>query len=145
VIKESLDRSPAYESEGVPCATSCNICYGSPEALVIPYQAEMKISKLSVSAVAMMGDKSLDLGTKEIAEAMITTSQRVQREEKLSLGADKYQKISIISQPATIHFAIQQANIRSQEKGNTDMKNLKTFVKKGYVLNSIDITAIFHR
>ena len=108
----------------------------------VAYQAEMKISKLVVTATATLGDKEpVDLGSKEVAEAMITTSQRVLGEEKLGLGADKYQKISIVSQTATINFAIQQANIRSREKSDADMKDLKSFVKKGYELNDIAITS----
>ncbi|MFH1319292.1 MAG: tetratricopeptide repeat protein [Bacteroidota bacterium] len=108
----------------------------------IPYQEAMKKSDLVVTFSASLGTKTpVELGTDSLAKGTIITSTRVQNDEDVLLGGDKYVKENPITQKGEIFFPIQQAEITGKEKNSTSIKELKDFAKEGYTTKNIDITS----
>lgn len=105
----------------------------------ISYSDEMMNSTLEIRAVAKQNDKEKVLGPVNIANGVIATSTRVQDTEDLANNNHGYEHETILEETATIYFLVNQANIRTTEKSDDDIKALKTFAKNGYKTHSIEI------
>ena len=130
----------AVEGEGqkIGYATGGSFTYTD----TVPYKAAMKKCELIVNVGAALGKKSADLiAGQKLADGVITTSERVRDDENVMVGADKYEKETIITQIGELYFPIQQAVISGREKGNKSMRELKRFAKLGNPTKSIEITA----
>ena len=116
----------------------------------ITYNSDMINSNLELRATARLKDKErvLDLAINEkerisqlmnMTDGVIATSTRVLNNEELADNNHGYENETILEETATIYFLVNQANIRTTEKSNEDIKKLKTFVKNGYKTHSIEI------
>ena len=105
----------------------------------ISYSDEMMSSTLELRAVAKQKDKEKVLGPINIANGVIATSTRVQDTEDLANNNHKYEHETILEETATIYFLVNQSHIRTTEKSDDDIKELKTFAKNGYKTHSIEI------
>jgi len=105
----------------------------------IKYNADMMNSTLELRATAKLKDKEKALGPITIANGVIATSTRVLSNEELANNNHGYEHETILEETATIYFLVNQANIRTTEKSDADIKKLKTFAKNGYKTHSIEI------
>jgi len=105
----------------------------------IKYDADMMNSTLELRATAKLKDKEKVLGPINIANGVIATSTRVLNNEELANNNHGYEHETILEETATIYFLVNQANIRTTEKSDGDIKKLKAFAKNGYKTHSIEI------
>ena len=105
----------------------------------IKYDADMMNSTLELRATAKLKDKEKVLGPINIANGVIATSTRVLDNEELSNNNHGYEHETILEETATIYFLVNQANIRTTEKSDGDIKKLTAFAKNGYKTHSIEI------
>ena len=105
----------------------------------IKYNKEMMSSTLELRATAKIKDTEKVLGPINIANGVIATSTRVQNTEDVANNNHGYEHETILEESATIYFLVNQANIRTTEKSDSDIKKLKTFAKNGYKTHSIEI------
>jgi tetratricopeptide (TPR) repeat protein len=116
-------------------ATGGNFKYND----AIKYNADMMSSTLELRATAKLKDKEKVLGPITIANGVIATSTRVLNNEELANNNHGYEHETILEETATIYFLVNQANIRTTEKSDADIKKLKVFAKNGYKTHSIEI------
>jgi tetratricopeptide (TPR) repeat protein len=105
----------------------------------IKYNADMMNSTLELRATARIKDKEKVLGPINIANGIIATSTRVLDNEELANNNHGYEHETILEETATIYFLVDQANIRTSEKSDGDIKKLTAFAKNGYKTHSIEI------
>lgn len=105
----------------------------------IKYDADMMNSTLELRATAKLKDKEKVLGPINIANGVIATSTRVLNNEELANNNHGYEHETILEETATIYFLVNQANIRTTEKSDGDIKKLTAFAKNGYKTHSIEI------
>ncbi len=97
----------------------------------IPYNKGMRVSDLEIRISGYKAgheDKKLDFDPKKIADGVIATPGLVQADAKAIMGKDKFQRIIPESKSADIHFAIQQAIIKSKELKQEDIKALQDYI-----------------
>ena len=99
----------------------------------------MMNSTLELRATAKLKDKEKVLGPKTIANGVLATATRVLDNEEIANNNHGYEHETILEEIATIYFLVNQSNIRTTEKSDTDIKKLKEFVKNGYRTHSIEI------
>ena len=105
----------------------------------ITYTDKMLNSRLEIRATAKQKDKEKVLGPVNIANGVIATSTRVKDNEDLANNNHGYEHVTILEESATIYFLVNQSNIRTTEKSDADITELKKFSKKGYKTHSIEI------
>jgi hypothetical protein len=116
----------------------------------ITYNADMMNSTLELRATAKLKDKErvLDLAlnelqkvsqTTDMTDGVIATSTRVLDNEELADNNHGYEHETILEETAIIYFLVNQANIRTTEKSDGDIKKLTAFAKNGYKTHSIEI------
>ena len=105
----------------------------------IEYNSDMMSSTLELRATGRIKDIEKVLGPVNIANGVIATSTRVQDTEDLANNNHGYEHETILEESATIYFLVNQANIRTTEKSDTDIEKLKVFAKNGYKTHSIEI------
>jgi tetratricopeptide (TPR) repeat protein len=116
----------------------------------ITYNPDMMNSKLELRATAKLKDKEQVLNvalnelekvtqTKDMTDGVIATSTRVLDNEELANNNHGYEHETILEETATIYFLVNQANIRTTEKSDGDIKKLTAFAKNGYKTHSIEI------
>jgi len=116
-------------------ATGGNLNYQD----AVKYNPDMMNSTLELRATAKLKDKEKVLGPINIANGVIATSTRVLDNEELANDNHYYEHETILEETATIYFLVNQANIRTTEKSDGDIKRLKAFAKNGYKTHSIEI------
>lgn len=107
----------------------------------INYSDSMVNSNLELRAVAKLKDKEKILGPVNIAKGVIATSTRVLENYDFANNNDGYEYETILEKTATIYFLVNQSNIRTTEKSDDDIKELKEFAKNGYQTHSIEIVS----
>ncbi|MBL4657191.1 MAG: hypothetical protein JKX73_04265 [Flavobacteriales bacterium] len=107
----------------------------------IDYKTAMKKSELFAKVGLEMAGKTAELPDRLLTQGCIITSTRVGNDEDIMLGADTYEKETIISQKAEIYYPIQSAVIPSKEKRSESVKALGAFIKQKYATKSVSITA----
>jgi tetratricopeptide (TPR) repeat protein len=105
----------------------------------VKYNADMMNSTLELRATAKLKDKEKVLGPINIANGVIATSTRVLNNEELVNNNHGYEHETILEETAIIYFLVNQANIRTTEKSDGDIKKLTAFAKNGYKTHSIEI------
>ncbi|MCQ2057554.1 MAG: hypothetical protein MJY75_05010 [Bacteroidaceae bacterium] len=114
------------------------------------YQPEMATSELWVTFVATNRGKEIEVAPVKIADGVIATEQLYSETAKSANQAasqDAYQRIIKQAQDANIMFLIQQAGIRSSEKGSDAVKALKESMKnyaadtKNYAIENVEVSA----
>lgn len=104
--------------------------------------------------------KSIELGTRKLADGVINTSQKVYHDEDLLLadkptvtalikGSDKefYEKETIMTNEADIYFVVNQSDLNLKYKLNKEqaskaaLDSLMSFLKKEWKVQSFDINA----
>ena len=89
---------------------------------VLDYSEEMINSNLELRAIAKRKDEEKILGPKNIGSGVIATSTRVKNTEELANNNHGYEHETILEASATIYFLVNQANIRTTEKSDTDIR-----------------------
>ncbi len=112
----------------------------------IPYKEAMKMSELILRTNATANKKSLDFDPIKLADGVIATSTLVQKHAKAITMKDNYVRIIPEAKTADVNYAINQADIRSNELKAEDITLLMDYliasssdssrVAKGVVVSS---------
>jgi len=105
----------------------------------IAYTSNMKNADLELRAVGKINKKEKVLGVRKIGQGVIATATRIENNEILANNNHGYEHKTILEETATIYFLVNQSNIRTTEKSDSDIKKLSAFAKKGYKTHSIEI------
>lgn len=115
---------------------------------VIDYKPDMNKSVLVVNAKASLKKKSVDLGERKLADGVIYTSERIEKEGDLLLADHGYEKETFITKSTEIYFAkaLSDLNLKGipLNKDEVNAKNLKDFTDfliKEWKIKSVDINA----
>jgi len=111
---------------------------------IIPFKKDMQNARLELRAIGKMADPSGEtkeqvLGPINIANGTLATPTRIINEEEVADNNHNYEKETILEERATIYFLVNQSNIRTTEKSDSDILKLKEFAKNGYKTHSIEI------
>lgn len=115
---------------------------------IITYNPDMNKSELNVTAVATQKKKTKELGKTKLADGVIYTSERVQREEDTYLAEHGYQKEVIVTKTGLIYFAknistldLTGVALNKDEANKTRLKEFADFIKNGWKIKNVEITA----
>ena len=93
------------------------------------YVPEMAQSELYLRFSAKVGKKEIEIPDLKIADGVVATAKLAEaKDNKMVLGADKFQRIIQEVQEADIRFLIQQSNLRQSELKSQEMKDLKAAI-----------------
>jgi len=106
---------------------------------VIEYNNDMINSTLELRATAKEKDKEKVFEPRAIADGVLATATRVLDNEDIANNNHGYEHETILEETATIYFLVNQSNIRTTEKSDTDIKKLKEFAKNEHTTHSIEI------
>ena len=108
----------------------------------------MNKSELLVNAKASLKKNTKELGEKKLADGVIYTSERVQREEETFLADHGYVKENIVSKKGDIFFAkglsdlnLKNLPLNKDEENASKLQGLVDFLKIGWIIKNIDISA----
>lgn len=114
----------------------------------IPYDAAMLVSELHVNPQARLGNKApISLGSRKIADGVIATSRRVEKDEELSIAAHGYEKETLVTKSANLFFGYQKHNLdmnlalNKNEANRKALADLEAFLFNGWTIKSIEINA----
>jgi tetratricopeptide (TPR) repeat protein len=115
---------------------------------VIEYKPDMNKSELVVNAKASLKKKSVELGERKLADGVIYTSERIEKEGDTYLAEHGYVKETIITQSGEIYFAKAMSDLNlkmlplNKDKDNAQkLKDFVDFLKKEWKIKNIDIAA----
>lgn len=95
----------------------------------VAFDEAMKVSQLEIRVKAMKKSKEVNLDPFKVADGVISTPLLVQNDSRVILGKDKFQRTTMETKSADIHFVINQAAVRPTELKAEDYKVLKDFIK----------------
>jgi len=112
---------------------------------VITYNPDMNKSVLSVNVKATLKKKTQALGERKLADGVIYTSERIEKEGDIFLVEHGYQKETFVTKDAEIFFEKNKSDLNLKLALNKDEANaakLKSFVEflqKEWKIKTIDI------
>jgi len=92
-------------------------------------------------------DQAETLPERKVADGVINTSQRVDKDERLSLAPHGYEKEVIVTRSANIYFDYMRHNLNwrfdlnRKEENKEKMEELNKFLKKGWEIKSVELNA----
>ncbi|MBI9037587.1 MAG: hypothetical protein JEY97_05580 [Bacteroidales bacterium] len=129
----------------------------------IEYDSEMIVSELVVDPIAYIvkdkvkidskreeikqKSKFAEFGEIKIADGVIYTSERIMNNENIMLAKDAYEKETLISESATMYFAVNRYNLNwnlplnKENKTKNNFVSLDDFLRKGWKIKDITIDA----
>jgi tetratricopeptide (TPR) repeat protein len=93
------------------------------------YKDEMMLSKVEVKITAAIKDKSLDIGTYQVADGIIVTQKLVRIDAKTVTLGDKFVRVKSDSKMASINYLINRAEIRPTEAKKEDVVAFNDYIK----------------
>ena len=96
----------------------------------VPYNEDMRLSELMVNMIASKGSKSVAFDPIKLADGVVSTPLLiVPGEAETIVAKDKFQRIIPEQYEADIHYVINRADVRDEEKKSSDIADLKDKVK----------------
>ncbi|MFA4853388.1 MAG: tetratricopeptide repeat protein [Bacteroidales bacterium] len=115
---------------------------------VIEYKPDMNKSELVVNAKASLKKKSVELGERKLADGVIYTSERIEKEGDIYLAEHGYEKETIITKSGEIYFAKAMSDLNlktlplNKDQDNAQkLKDFVDFLKNEWKIKNIDIAA----
>lgn len=116
---------------------------------VVTYTENMNMSELSIGPLATKGKKvDVPLGTNKLADGVIYTSTRIEREEDFQTAEHGYELETIITKKGNLYFDYNKSNLNlsmplNKDENNKAMLNdtLMNFLGLNWKIKSININA----
>ena len=115
---------------------------------IITYDPGMNTSELFVGPLATKGKKvDVALGSTKLADGVIYTSTRIEREEETQIAEHGYELETIITKKANFYYAYNKSNLDlnlalNKDKANTAIKDsLLAFLCRNWKIKTIEINA----
>lgn len=108
---------------------------------------DMRAAELMVNAKITKGSKVQEFNGIKLADGIITTYQNIVHDEKTILAPSGYEKVTIVSEAATIYFRQNMFNINwntplnKSEEAKAKMDNFANFLGNGWEIKDIEIDA----
>lgn len=139
-------RGQRAEKDGILVDGALSIDYSDE----VEFTEEMLASELFMSARIYMDGDEEDaeiLHERKVADGIINTSQRVEKDEDMALAAHGYEEGAIATKSANIYFEYQRHNLNwnfdlnQREDNKEKIKEINEFLKKGWDIKSIEVNA----
>lgn len=114
---------------------------------VFDYNPAMNASELKVNPKASLKKKTVNLGEVKLADGVIYTSERVERDQDVEIADHNYELETIASEAANLFFEYNNSKLNPNLTLNKDQANkdkitaLENFLKKNWQIKTIDILA----
>jgi len=110
----------------VPYETGKTFSYSDKVA----YTPAMEESQLMLNILGKQGSKEKAFTAVKLADGVITTPYLVMSDDRVILGADKFERVTSHSADATINYLVASEVVRPSELQDQDVKDVSAFVKK---------------
>lgn len=111
----------------VPYETGKSFSYSDKVA----YSPAMEQSQLMLNILGKQGKKEKPFEAFKLADGVITTPYLVQSDDRVIIGADRFERITTHSADATINYLVASDVVRPGELQDADVKAVAAFVKAG--------------
>lgn len=111
----------------VPYETGKSFSYSDKVA----FKSGMEESQLMLNILGKQGKKEKPFEAFKLADGVITTPYLVQSDDRVILGADKFERVTTHSADATINYLVASDVVRPSELQDQDVKDVTAFVKAG--------------
>lgn len=144
-LKKFTLRGEKTEGEGTVINSKTGGSFSYSEEF--DYTDDMRASELMVNAKITKGKKVQEINDIKLADGIITTYQNVVHDEKTILAPSGYEKVTIVSEAATIYFRQNMYNLdwnfslNKSDDAKAKMEGLKAFIEKGWEIKDIQIDA----
>ncbi len=141
-------RGEKTEVEGIRIARSGTTRFDATGK--IEFTEDMLASELYMRARIYREGREDDaevLPERKVADGVINTSQRVDKDEDLALAPHGYEKEVIVTKTANIYFDYMRHNLNwrfdlnQKEENKKKIEELNEFLKKGWEIHSVEINA----
>jgi len=95
----------------------------------IAYVEGMDVATVELRAQGEYKGKTKDLDPIKAADGTIITPKLVMSSDQAILGADKFQKFTLINNVVEINYIVNQSGVRGSEMSDKDIKDLKKSIK----------------
>jgi len=95
----------------------------------VAYAPAMEQSQLMLNILGKQGKKEKSFTAVKLADGVITTPYLVMSDDRVILGADKFERVTTHSADATIHYLVASEVVRSSELQDQDVKDVTAFVR----------------
>ncbi len=105
----------------------------------------MRVSELFVNATITKGSKVVEVNDVKLADGVIETYKNVVHDETMLYAPSGYERVTILSENATIYFRVNMSNLNMNlplnktDESKAKMENLHNFVMKGWEIQDINI------
>ena len=140
-LKKFTLRGEKTEGEGTVINSKTGGSFSYSEEF--DYTDDMRASELMVNAKVTKGKKVQEFNEIKLADGIITTYQNVLHDEKTILAPSGYEKVTIISEGATIYFRQNMYNLdwnfglNKSDEAKARMEGMKAFM--GHCTDERDI------
>lgn len=109
----------------------------------LPYNEDMRLSELMLNMVASKGSKSVVFDPIKLADGVVSTPLLLNPKEAEPIVAkDNFQRIVPEKYEADIHYVINRADVRTEEKRSDDITALKNQVKAANEKDNVEFRGV---
>ncbi|MGB0886974.1 MAG: tetratricopeptide repeat protein [Vicingaceae bacterium] len=98
-------------------------------SVAIPYKEGMHDAILELRVVGEYKGNTKDLEPRKVADGTIITPKLVMPSDKAIVGADKFEKFTLVDNNVEVHYLVNNSTVRGSEMNDTDIKDLKSKLK----------------
>lgn len=108
---------------------------------------DMRAAELKVNATVTKGKKVDEYTDIKLADGIITTYQNIVHDEKTIVAPSGYEKVTIVSEEATIYFRQNKSHIdwnlslNKSDDSKEKMDNFSSFLSQGWEIKDVEIDA----
>ena len=130
-LKKFVLRGEKTEGEGtvINSKTGGSFTYNEK----FDYEDGMQVSDLVVNATITKGSKVVEVNDVKLADGVIITYKNVVHDEKVIYAPSGYEKVTILSESATMYFKVNMSNL------NTNLPLNKTEETKVFVIHKLSL------
>ncbi len=142
-LKKFVLRGEKTEGEGtvINSKTGGSFTYNEK----FDYEDDMRVSELFVDATITKGSKVVEVNDEKLADGVIETYKNVVHDETTLYAPSGYERVTILSESATIYFRVNMSNLNTNlplnktEEAKAKMENLHNFILKGWEIQDISV------
>ncbi len=142
-LKKFVLRGEKTEGEGtvINSKTGGSFTYNEK----FDYEDDMRVSELIVNATITKGSKVVEVNDVKLADGVIETYKNVVHDETTLYAPSGYERVTILSESATIYFRVNMSNLNTNlplnktEEAKAKMENLHNFILKGWEIQDISV------
>ena len=142
-LKKFVLRGEKTEGEGTVINSKTGGSFAYNEKF--DYEDGMQASDLVVNATITKGSKVEEVNDVKLADGVIITYKNVVHDEKVIYAPSGYEKVTILSESATMYFKVNMSNLNTNltlnktEEAKAKMENLHNFILKGWEIQDINV------